>query len=44
MVATQARMFDRRGVAQQPCDVSLLHAMYDLTRHERQIAGEPLSL
>jgi UDP-N-acetylglucosamine diphosphorylase/glucosamine-1-phosphate N-acetyltransferase len=44
MVATQARMFERRGVAQQACDMELLHAMYELTRHERQIAGEPLSL
>lgn len=44
MVATQARMFARRGVVQQPRDVQLLQAMYDLTRHERQMAGEPLSL
>ncbi|MCA9102523.1 MAG: hypothetical protein KDA63_15280 [Planctomycetales bacterium] len=44
MIATQARMFARRGVEQQPCDAALLEAMYELTRHERQIAGEPLSL
>lgn len=44
MVATQARMFARRNVEQRPCDVQLLHDMYELTRHERQIAGEPLSL
>jgi glucose-1-phosphate thymidylyltransferase len=44
MVATQARMFARRGVHQRPCDIQLLHDMYELTRHERQIAGEPLSL
>jgi glucose-1-phosphate thymidylyltransferase len=44
MVATQARMFARRQVEQRPCDVQLLQAMYDLTRHERQLAGEPLSL
>jgi len=44
MVATQARMFERRNVTQRPCDVQLLHAMYELTRHERQLAGEPLSL
>lgn len=44
MVATQARMFARRNVQQRPCDVQLLHDMYELTRHERQIAGEPLSL
>ena len=44
MVATQGRMFARRNVQQRPCDVQLLHDMYELTRHERQIAGEPLSL
>ncbi|HEX4132334.1 MAG TPA: putative sugar nucleotidyl transferase [Pirellulales bacterium] len=44
MVQTQARMFKRRSVDQRPCDVQLLHDMYELTRHERQIAGEPLSL
>ena len=44
MVATQARMFARRGVEQQPSDAALLVAMHELTRHERQLAGEPLSL
>lgn len=44
MVATQQRMFARRGVAQRPCDIDLLHAMFALTRHERQLAGEPLAL
>jgi glucose-1-phosphate thymidylyltransferase len=44
MVATQQRMFLRRKVTQRPCDMQLLHAMYELTRHERQLAGEPLSL
>ncbi|HEY1597961.1 MAG TPA: putative sugar nucleotidyl transferase [Pirellulales bacterium] len=44
MVATQARMFARRNVSQRPCDIQLLHDMYELTRHERQLAGEPLSL
>ena len=44
MVATQQRMFARRNVAQRPCDIQLLHDMYELTRHERQLAGEPLSL
>ncbi|MEX0714723.1 MAG: putative sugar nucleotidyl transferase [Pirellulales bacterium] len=44
MVATQARMFARRNVEQRPCDVQLLHDMYEITRHERRIAGEPLSL
>jgi len=44
MVATQQRMFARRNVEQRPCDIALIHAMYDLTRHERQLAGEPLAL
>jgi UDP-N-acetylglucosamine diphosphorylase/glucosamine-1-phosphate N-acetyltransferase len=44
MVATQQRMFARRGVEQRSCDIALIHAMYDLTRHERQLAGEPLAL
>lgn len=44
MVATQQRMFARRNVTQRPCDIQLLHAMYELTRSERQLAGEPLSL
>ncbi|MBL9091724.1 MAG: hypothetical protein JNL96_10910 [Planctomycetaceae bacterium] len=44
MVATQARMFARRSVEQRPADIRLLHDMYELTRHERQMAGEPLSL
>ncbi len=47
MVATQARMFARRNVVQRPCDIQLLHDMYDLTRHERELGSvppEPLSL
>lgn len=44
MVSTQARMFARRNVEQRACDVRLIHDMYELTRHERQLAGEPLSL
>lgn len=44
MVATQARMFERRGVQQRPCDAQLLYDMFELTRHERQLANEPLSL
>jgi UDP-N-acetylglucosamine diphosphorylase/glucosamine-1-phosphate N-acetyltransferase len=44
MVATQQRMFQRRNVTQRPCDVQLIHAMYELTKSERQLAGEPLSL
>ncbi|NQU20537.1 MAG: glucose-1-phosphate thymidylyltransferase [Candidatus Nealsonbacteria bacterium] len=44
MIATQARMFARRNVPQRDCDVQLLRDMYELTRHERQLAVEPLSL
>ena len=44
MAATQQRMFARRNVQQRECDIRLLHAMYDLTRNERQLAGEPLAL
>lgn len=42
MIATQARMFERRQVKQRPCDAQLLRDMYELTRHERQLADEPL--
>jgi UDP-N-acetylglucosamine diphosphorylase / glucose-1-phosphate thymidylyltransferase / UDP-N-acetylgalactosamine diphosphorylase / glucosamine-1-phosphate N-acetyltransferase / galactosamine-1-phosphate N-acetyltransferase len=44
MISTQQRMFARRNVVQRPCDAQLLHSMYDLTRHERQLANEPLAL
>ncbi len=44
MIATQARMFARRNVTQRPCDVQLLRDMHELTRHERKLAEEPLSL
>jgi glucose-1-phosphate thymidylyltransferase len=44
MIATQQRMFARRNVEQRPCDAQLLHSMYELTRHERRLASEPLSL
>lgn len=44
MIATQQRMFRRRKVEQRPCDVQLIHDMYELSRDERQLAGEPLSL
>lgn len=44
MVATQQRMFLRRKVTQRPCDAALIHAMYELTRQERQLAGDQLSL
>jgi UDP-N-acetylglucosamine diphosphorylase/glucosamine-1-phosphate N-acetyltransferase len=44
MTATQHRMFVRRKVEQRPCDIQLIHDMYELSRNERQLAGEPLSL
>lgn len=44
MISTQARMFARRNVQQRDCDKQLLFDMYELTRHERQWPGEPLSL
>lgn len=44
MELTQKRMFARRNVQQRKLDIDLLHAMYDLTRHERQISEEPLNL
>jgi len=44
MIATQQRMFARRNVEQRECDIGLIQAMFELTRHERQLAGEPLAL
>jgi glucose-1-phosphate thymidylyltransferase len=44
LVQTQARMFARRGVTQRPCDIQLLRDIYEMTKHERQLANEPLSL
>ncbi|GHT31350.1 glucose-1-phosphate thymidylyltransferase [Planctomycetales bacterium] len=44
LVQTQARMFSRRNVEQRPCDVQLLRDIYEMTKHERQLASEPLSL
>ena len=44
LVATQARMFARRNVEQRPCDIQLLRDIYEMTKHERQLASEPLSL
>ena len=44
MVSTQRRMFTRRKVTQRPSDIELLHSMFDQTRHERQLATQPLSL
>ncbi|HMP77867.1 MAG TPA: putative sugar nucleotidyl transferase [Pirellulaceae bacterium] len=42
--ATQLRMFLRRNVQQRPVDIQLLHDMFELTRHDRQISNERLML
>ena len=44
MAHAQGRMFVRRNVKQRPCDIKLIQDMYELTRAERQLANEPLSL
>lgn len=44
MIATQQRMFARRNVVQRPCDIQLIHDLYELTREERQMASEPMAL
>jgi glucose-1-phosphate thymidylyltransferase len=42
MIATQKRMFERRGKTQSQGDVELLRQMYELTRAERENFGETL--
>ncbi|MGL6195785.1 MAG: putative sugar nucleotidyl transferase, partial [Thermoguttaceae bacterium] len=44
LIAAQERMFARRNVVQRQCDIQLLKDIYELTRGERQLANEPLSL
>ena len=44
MTVAQERMFVRRNKTQRPCDVKLIRDMFELTRGERQLANEPLSL
>ncbi len=41
-VATQARMFARRGIEQRACDVELLRSLFELTKPERANFGTPL--
>lgn len=41
---TQKRMFARRNVPQRPEDVQLIYNLYEITRPQRQISEEPLSL
>ena len=38
MVATQRACSRAAASSQRPCDIQLLHDMYELTRHERQLA------
>lgn len=44
LVSSQARMFGRRNIEQRPCDIQLLKDIYEMTKHERQLANEPLAL
>ncbi|MEL7499955.1 MAG: putative sugar nucleotidyl transferase [Planctomycetota bacterium] len=46
VVTTQKRMFARRNVEQRPCDIQLIHDIYQLTAAERadDLSNEPLSL
>ncbi len=46
IVTTQKRMFARRNVSQRPCDIQLIHDMYQLTIEERpeDLSDEPVSL
>jgi UDP-N-acetylglucosamine diphosphorylase / glucose-1-phosphate thymidylyltransferase / UDP-N-acetylgalactosamine diphosphorylase / glucosamine-1-phosphate N-acetyltransferase / galactosamine-1-phosphate N-acetyltransferase len=44
LVATQKRMFARRGVEQRPCDIQLLHDMHALTAGDRERLGGPLTV
>ena len=40
MVSTQQRMFSRRSVDQRPCDIQLIHDMYQLTADERELSEQ----
>jgi len=40
-IVTQKRMFMRRDVQQSEEDIELLRAVFELTREERRISGEP---
>ena len=46
IVKTQQRMFERRNVKQRPCDIQLIHDMYQMTQNERpeSLSDKPLSL
>ena len=46
IVKTQKRMFARRNVPQRPCDIQLIHDVFQLTSDERSedLSVDPLSL
>jgi glucose-1-phosphate thymidylyltransferase len=46
IVTTQERMFARRNVTQRPCDIQLIHDMYQLTSAERPagLSDDPVAL
>lgn len=44
LVQMQNRMFARRHVVQRQVDCDLLRDIYEMTKHERHLANEPLSL
>ena len=41
---TQRRVFQRRGIAQEPWHIQLLRDMYQQVAEDRQLADRPLSL
>lgn len=41
---TQKRAYDRRGIAQQPWQIELIHAAYERVSQDRQLADQPLAL
>ena len=46
IVTMQKRMFARRGISQRPCDIQLIHDMFQMTTAERPtgLSDEPLAL
>ena len=46
IVTTQKRMFERRNVEQRPCDIQLIHDIYQMTKDDRpdDLSFEPLAL
>lgn len=44
LISTQARMFARRNIQQNEAHIQLLKSMYEVTKHERLMANEPIQL